>query len=147
GYKATYLQLLKEIQKPEIDRFRVRDLLRTDASLTHRLLRYINSVAFGLRIHVNSVQAAMEQLGDDGIRQWIWLAAIPSLAADKPPELMTAAVIRGKFCELIAPLAQLHGRMSDLFLMGMFSFLDAMLDRPLQDLVAELFLPDDVKEA
>jgi len=147
GYKARYINILREIHKPEVDRACVANLVRMEASLTHRLLRYINSAAFAIRGQISSVRTAMDRLGDDGTRKWLWLAALPQLAVDKPGELMTAAAIRARFCESIAPLAGLNDRPSDLFLMGMFSFLDAMLDRPLQELLTELYLPKDIEEA
>ena len=56
-------------------------------------------------------------------------------------------MIRARFCESIAPLAGLADRASDLFLMGLLSFLDAMLDRPLEELLAELHLPREMERA
>src|SRR5260370_34207865 len=82
-----------------------------------------------------------------GFAKWVWLAALPELAADKPGELIISATIRARFCELIAPLAGLSNRRSDLFLIGMLSLLDAMLDRPLEELLTELHLAGDMEEA
>ena len=147
GYRNNYLNTLKEIHKPEMDHRRVAEMIQTEVSLSHRLLRYINSAAFGRSTGIGSIGRAISLLGDDGIRKWIWLAALPQLAANKPDELMIVAAIRARFCELVAPFAGLSGRSSDLFLTGMFSFLDAMLDRPLQDLLDELHLAPDIEEA
>jgi c-di-GMP-related signal transduction protein len=147
GYKHHYLNILREIHKPEVDRNRVAKLIQREVSLAHRLLRYVNSVAFGRIGDVRSIAEAVALLGDDGIRNWVWLAALPKLASDKPSELVTSAMIRARFCESIAPLAGLSNRASDLFLMGLLSLLDAMLDRPLKELLAELHLPRDMERA
>ena len=64
-----------------------------------------------------------------------------------PGELVISAMIRARFCESIATLAGLSHRASDLFLRGLLSFLDAMLDRPLEELLAELHLPGDMERA
>jgi EAL and modified HD-GYP domain-containing signal transduction protein len=147
GYKQHYLNLLREIHKPEIDHKGIARLIQREVSLAHRLLRYVNSVAFGRIGSVGSIAEAVALLGDDGIRNWIWLAALPKLASDKPGELVMSAMIRARFCESIAPLAGLSNRASDLFLVGLLSFLDAMLDRPLEELLGELHLPRDEERA
>jgi c-di-GMP-related signal transduction protein len=146
-YKHHYLNILREIHKPEVDHRGVAKLIQREVSLAHRLLRYVNSVAFGRIGDVGSIAEAVALLGDDGIRNWVWLAALPQLASDKPGELVISAMIRARFCESIAPLAGLSNRAADLFLMGLLSFLDAMLDRPLEELLAELHLPCDMERA
>ncbi len=145
GYKHHYLNILREIHKPEVDHNQVAKLIQQDVSLAYRLLRYVNSAAFGRIGAVGSIAEAVALLGDDGIRNWVWLAALPKLASDKPGELVISAMIRARFCESVAPLAGLANRASDLFLMGLLSFLDAMLDRPLDELLAELHLPGDME--
>jgi c-di-GMP-related signal transduction protein len=145
GYKHHYLNILREIHKPEVDHKRVAKLIEREVSLAYKLLRYVNSAAFGRIGDVSSIAEAVALLGDEGIRRWLWLAALPKLASDKPGELVIGAMIRARFCESIAPLAGLANRASDLFLMGLLSFLDAMLDRPLDELLAELHLPGDME--
>ena len=147
GYRLNYLSILKEIQQPEVDHRRIAELIQLEISLTHRLLRFVNTAAFEQSLRVGSVRKAVSLLGDDGIRKWVWLAALPELADDKPGELIVCATIRARFCELIAPLAGLANRRSDLFLVGMLSLLDAMLDRPLEELLTELRLAGDMEEA
>jgi c-di-GMP-related signal transduction protein len=147
GYKHHYLNILREIHQPEVDHNRVAKLIQQEISLAHRLLRYVNSAAFDRIGGVGSIAEAVALLGDEGIRNWVWLAALPKLASDKPNELVISAMIRAHFCESIAPLAALSNRASDLFLMGLLSFLDAMLDRSLNELLPELHLPADVERA
>ena len=147
GYRLNYLNILKEIHQPEIDHRQVTELIQWEVSLTHRLLRFVNSAAFERSARVGSIGEAVALLGDEGIRKWVWLAALPELAANKPGELIISATIRARFCELIAPLAGLASRQSDLFLIGMLSLLDAMLDRPLEELLAELHLAADMEDA
>jgi EAL and modified HD-GYP domain-containing signal transduction protein len=63
---------------------------------------------------------------------------------DKPDELMRTALIRARFCELLAPVAGLGDRKADLFLIGLFSLLDAMLGRPLREVLAEIRLNGEI---
>jgi len=69
------------------------------------------------------------------------------LGKDKPNILLTQSIVRAKFCESLAPLAGMKERSADLFLLGIFSLIDAFVDRPMSEIVAELPLVPDVKAA
>jgi EAL and modified HD-GYP domain-containing signal transduction protein len=81
------------------------------------------------------------------VRKWVTLAALPKLASGKPAELVTASLIRARFCELAADHAQPRMRASSCFLIGLLSLLDAMVGRPLAELVEELGLQAPVADA
>jgi EAL and modified HD-GYP domain-containing signal transduction protein len=147
SFKANLLRILAEVHVPEFDFARVEGLIKQDMPLCYRLLRYVNSAAFGSRSRIASVQQAMAILGEEGMRRWLTVAALPALASDRPAELVQTAVVRGRFCELCAPWAGLPSRHCDLFLMGMFSLLDVMVGRPFDELLGELCLAEDVRGA
>jgi EAL and modified HD-GYP domain-containing signal transduction protein len=69
------------------------------------------------------------------------------LADGKPDELMTVPLVRGRFCELMAPLSGMEGHASDLFLMGLLSVMDAILDQSLDSILAELPVRSEIKDA
>ena len=144
--KFNHLRLLAEIQRPELDFKRIEDLLKGEVGLCHRLLRYLNSARFGLCARVTSIHRGLTLLGEEHVRRWVALAALPALAADKPDQLVETAVVRGEFCELLAPHLGLGSRRSELFLMGMFSLLDVMVGRPLEEILDEIGLPDDIRD-
>ncbi|MGD8561098.1 MAG: HDOD domain-containing protein [Desulfarculaceae bacterium] len=145
--KLHYLRLLKEINTAHMDFDSLSRLVGADASMSYKLLKYINSVAFGVRQQVNSLKQAVTLLGENQIRQWASLLAVYNLGDDKPAELMATAVIRARFSELLAAEAGLASRAPDLFLIGLFSLLDAMLGRPQAEILEELNLADDVSAA
>jgi EAL and modified HD-GYP domain-containing signal transduction protein len=147
GFKVNYLQLLAESRAPSFCFDKIDDILRREASLCARILRYVNSPIFARRQPVESVREAMNLLGEDTLRRWISVAALPALADDKPNEVARMAAVRGRFLELIAPHTTLAGRRDSLFLMGIFSLLDAMVGRPLQELLPPLRLASDVQDA
>ena len=147
GFKAHYLRILQEIHHPELDFHQMEELIKREISISYRLLRYINSAFFGLRSEISSILQAMVLLGEKEIRKWISLILLAAMGEDKPEELVVQAVIRAKFCELMAHRVGLDHRGEDLFLMGMFSLLDAILDRPLPELLLEIPIAKDVKEA
>jgi EAL and modified HD-GYP domain-containing signal transduction protein len=144
--KTSCLRLLREVQQPDVDFDRVRKLLREDVALTYKLLRYVNSAMFGRRTEIQSIGRALMVLGEDGIRRWVALATLPTLATDKTTELLTLSLQRARFCERLAELAQ-AARPGQAFLMGMFSLLDALIDQPLDEALHSVDLGPEITEA
>ncbi len=147
SFKLTYMQILQEINKEEVNFDKLEDLIKRDVSLSYKLLKFINSLAFGFRSEIRSIKQALVLLGQKEISKWLSLIALRNIGENKPDELIVAALCRAKFCELVAPRVGLKSRSPDLFLMGMFSLIDAFLDKPLPDILVELPLADDIKEA
>ncbi len=121
--------------------------IKLEPSLTYKLLRYLNSPVFGLRIEIHSISHALQLLGERELRKWIAVVAVGVLADGKPDELMKIPLVRGRFCELIAPHAGMADQASDLFLLGLLSVTDAILDQPLDVILEELPVRTDIKEA
>jgi EAL and modified HD-GYP domain-containing signal transduction protein len=145
--KLPYLELLHAATASEFDVQRLALKIKHEPSLTFRLLRYLNSAAFGLRAEVHSVAHALSLLGERELRKWIAVVSVGVLADGKPDELMTIPLVRGRFCELLAPLAGMPGHANDLFLMGLLSVMDAILDKPLDAILAELPVRSEIKDA
>ena len=116
------------------------DLLKREPGLSYKLLRFVNSAWFGLRSPVESLQRALVSLGEDAARKWLSVLTMANLAADHPTELAISALVRARFFESLARESGLTHLSDDCFLVGMFSHLDAMLGRPLAELVEGLNL-------
>ena len=127
--RLNYLRLLQAISKPEIEIRELEELIKHEASITYRLLRYLNSAALGVRNEVHSIRHAITMLGEREIRRWIRLIATLTVGESKPSELVSTAMTRARFCELISDRVP-HGE-SDLFLMGLLSMIDAILEMPM----------------
>jgi c-di-GMP-related signal transduction protein len=147
SYKVNYVQVLREVHKPELDFDELENIFKRDVAFSYKLLRCINSAYFGLRAKVESIKHALILMGMIELRKWVSLIAVQGLGEDKPQELLATSIIRARFCELLAPRLGQEDRASDLFLMGMFSLLDAFVDRPLAELLEELPISDDIKDA
>lgn len=145
GFKVNYLRLLKEINGPGLDMDKLEEIIKHDVSLSYKLLRYLNSAWFGWRTEVKTIKAALVRLGERPIRKWVSMLAFTNLAEDKPPEVLLASLIRARFCELVGRDAGFESQELDLFLMGMFSLIDALIDRPLGEILDELSLSHEVK--
>lgn len=146
-FRLTYLTLLQEVVKRDVDLRRVAAIIGRDVTLSYKLLRYINSAFFGLRRTIASIPEALGLLGERELKRWASLISLASLGSNKPAELVVEAALRARFCEGLAEDTGLGQHSEELFLLGMFSLLDAILDRPLEVLLEELPIPPAVKAA
>ncbi len=145
GMNQNYLQMLVEVNRPDIDFDRLEMLIKTDVSLSSKLLRYLNSASMGVRNKITSVKQALVMLGIQPLKRWATLTFMSNIGKDKPDELMVASLVRARFCESIAKEAGLAERHFDMFMMGMLSILDALMGRPIEELLAPMPLAGDVK--
>lgn len=146
GSRNHHLMVLAEVSAVEMDFERLEGLMRQDLSLSWLFFRFLNSAQFSWSTEIRSLRHAFALLGAENLRKWILLAVVPYLAANKPHELVVESLLRARFCELLAESSKLYSRASDLFLVGLFSVLDAVLDRPLPEIVQTLQLPGDVRD-
>jgi c-di-GMP-related signal transduction protein len=147
GNKLNCLRLLEAVSPVEFSHDAVESLLKNDPSLVYKLLRYLNSPLLGRRSEIRGVRDAIAMLGEKEFRRWVSIVAIVAMAGDKPLELIRTALTRGFFCEEISrPLGMLP-QGSDLFLMGLLSVTDALLDRPIEQVLSSLPVSPDVRTA
>jgi EAL and modified HD-GYP domain-containing signal transduction protein len=144
GNHAGQLRLLKAISAPVPDLAAIEDLIKHDASLCYRLLRYLNSPLLGVSCPVQSVRHAMNLLGEQELIRWIRMATTLMMGQDKCSDLILSSLVRARFCELIAPKVN-HGQ-TDLFLLGLFSLMDAILEVPMGVVVEGLAFDPETKE-
>ncbi len=143
--RLAILRLLGRLHDPAVSINELNALISQDVSLSYKLLRYINSAFFALPKKVESLHQAIVYLGNQAIKTWVTLIALSGID-DKPHELMTVALVRGKMCELLAERLKLPNKDS-YFITGLFSTLDAMMDAPLAQVVENLPLSPEVVAA
>ncbi len=146
-FKLHYLKMLQQVHDPEMDFQDLSRTIRSEISLSYKLLKYVNSAAFSLRHKVRSIEQALALIGEKDIKIWVSLLSLTGMAEDKPSELVVCSLVRARACEMMAPLINAASRRAEFFLMGLFSLLDAILDRPLEEVLAEIPIPDDVRDA
>lgn len=147
SYKLSLMRILKEINKPSVQFDRIERVLQKDVSITYKLLRFVNSAFFGLKTTVQSIRHALALLGEAEVRKCLSFIVLSSIGTDKPLELIRITIIRAKFCEYIAAELGFKSDLSNFFLMGMFSMVNAFLDRPMDEILADLPLAFSVKTA
>jgi EAL and modified HD-GYP domain-containing signal transduction protein len=139
--KLACIQLLKELRRPELNLHVIEDLVKSEPSFCYRLLRYMNSAAFFGRQTITSIRHAMTLLGDDELRRWLSLMATVASSDGQPGEIVTTAMLRARFCELLAEIPD-HG-----FMTGLFSLMPTIVNMQLGALLSVVKLPEPADRA
>jgi len=145
GNKVVLLELLTEMQRPSATAQSIEQIALHDPALTYRILRVVNSAAFNLKREISSLSHAIALLGIDQIKRWVMLF-LTSTDKSKPDELTRNMLVRGRFCEL---LAEMMGRNEPInhFIVGLLSQLDVLLDMEMVELLSQVPLQQDMKDA
>lgn len=146
GNKVVILNLINRLQDPEISAEELENILIQDITLSYKLLRYINSATFSFRREIDSIKDAITILGTRNLKNWISLILMSNLIDTKPTELIVTGMVRGKMCELLAEIH--HPEIKhQMFIIGLFSVLDALMDQPLVELLDTVILSIPIKLA
>lgn len=147
--QISRLMLFKVLEKQEPDFDELSKIIESDVSISYRLLSFINSAAFGLSRKVDSIKQALVLLGWKQIKSWLWLVILTDISPeDKSSELPYLSTIRGKFLERLVVNHNVSAvKAESLYLMGLFSLLEAMLDQPMETIAENLPMDDKIKAA
>jgi EAL and modified HD-GYP domain-containing signal transduction protein len=141
--RLNYIRMLQEVSHTELNVPALEKLIKGEASICYRLLRYMNSAAFGFNCEIHSVRHALSILGDREVRRWVRLVAALGAGHGRASDLVLSSLVRARFGELLAP--QVESGESDLFLLGLLSLIDSMLELPMSDVLERVPLDHDTK--
>ncbi|MEE4240779.1 MAG: HDOD domain-containing protein [Desulfopila sp.] len=144
--KLNLLHMLAELSREDWSVQQLTDIITKDVALTYKILRYLNSSYFYRLQKIESVVHAISYLGEKEIRRFAVLAIISEIAANKPEELINLAMTRARFCELLAEHSAAREFTKDIFILGLFSTLDAMLDMPMSAILEKLPLAKNLHD-
>jgi len=144
--KQSVLQLMAALQDPDVPVEKIEKMIARDTMLSFKLLRLVNSAAFGLARKVDSLKQAIMLLGLNKIKNWVNILAMSNLG-DKPHELSVSALTRARMCELIAKEIDSKSKLDGFFTVGLFSTLDAFMDAPLTSLLDSISLSKHINDA
>jgi len=145
--RMTLTQMVAEANKEEIKFEELEKIVSRDVSISYKLLRYMNSSYFRRLQEISSIKQAMVLLGQKGLRRFISLILMSQLTSDKPEELLRTSIIRARLCELLGKEESVSTNDSELFTLGLFSLIDAILDEGMEKLMEELPLSEGIKRA
>ncbi len=142
--KVNYIQLLNTVNNDDFDLTKAADIIGRDTALVISLLKMVNRIA--INSEITSIRHAAAMLGQKELKRWINTAVAGALYADKPNEITRLSLVRGKFVENLAPQFGLAPQAPELFLMGLFSVLDVILEKPMAEALEIVKVSKEIKE-
>jgi len=135
---ANRIRMLQLSMNSNFDFDEIEDVIKQDVALSYRLLKFVNSAYFSFRTTITNIQQALVKLGETEVRKWIALMCLLEFNLDKTPELARMALVRAYFLELIAPFVGKASRKEHLYLLGMFSLMDAIMEMPMKEVFEQI---------
>ncbi len=145
--KFNLLQIMAEVNQPYFEFSKVEEIIARDVSISYKLMRYINSAYYKRVNDISSIKQAIVLLGEKGIRSFLSLMSMARLSENKPDELVRSSIIRARFCELMANCVEPCKNATELFTLGLFSSIDAILDDTMENIMSRLPLSENIKNA
>lgn len=143
--KVNYIQLLNIVNSGNFELTEAADIIGRDTALVISLLKMVNRMS--INSEITSIRHAAAMLGQKELKKWITTAVAGKLYADKPNEITRLSLLRAKFAENLAPSFELAGHSSELFLMGLFSVLDVILEKPMKEALEIIRVSKDISDA
>lgn len=143
--KINYMKLMSVINQPDFNLEDVANVVGQDPALSIELLKMANKLT--INSHIRSINQATALLGQKEIRRWLNTALFTELATGKPNEITRLSLVRARFAENLAPIFDYAMRKDELFLMGLFSLLNLILDMPMEEALEQVGVSNEIKKA
>lgn len=143
--KVNYIELLNVVNNDNFELTAAADVIGRDTALTISLLKMVNRMT--VNSGITTIRHAAAMLGQKELKKWINTAVVNQLYADKPSEITRLSLIRAKFAENLAPVFRLQNKAEELFLMGLFSVLDVILELPMKQALEMVMVTGEVSSA
>lgn len=143
--KVNYIELLNMVNNDNFDLIDAADIIGRDTALTISLLKMVNKMT--VNSGITGIRHAAAMLGQAELRKWINTAVVNELYADKPSEITRLSLLRAKFAEKLAGVFGLENKAEELFLMGLFSVLDVILEKSMEDALELVMVADEIRDA
>lgn len=142
--KVNYIELLNTVNSDNFELTQAADIIGRDTALTISLLRMVNNMA--INSEITSIRHATAMMGQKELKKWITTAVVGELCTDKPNEITRLSLLRARFAENLAGAFGMALQSSELFLMGLFSVLDVILDKPMEEALAMVHVSKQVRD-
>lgn len=145
--QITKMKLISEVNQNNLNLGKIETLIKNDLSVSFKLLKFINSAYFKRSMAIDTIKEAMTFMGIDELKKFINVVVVSDMAEHKPNELIRSSMIRARMCEQCGGLLKTHFTTEELFTIGLFSAMDAILDRPMTDILSHITFSDKIKDA
>lgn len=138
--------IMVELLNDEFDVDKVEAIIKSDVAISYKLMKFLNSATFSFVQRISSIKQAIMLLGRKELKKWLALIVISEMQNGNDEEITNSTIIRGRFCELIQ--SELNPKKGSLaFMVGLFSNLDAFMQKKMDELVDELPIEEEIKRA
>lgn len=145
--EGNFFQLVVAVTKEEPDLDEVEEIISRDASLSYSILKMVNSAYFAFRKRISSIHQAIVTLGITQLKQWVYLLSARDHTGSSE-EILRTSFLRAIFCSRLAKyITDLPCSPNDMYMMGMFSTLDYMVDAPMEDILQPIPIMEEIKVA
>lgn len=146
--QGNFFQLVVAVAKEEPDMTEIEEIIERDAGLSYAILKLVNSAYFALRRRTASIRQALMTLGIGQLRQWVYMLSVNNDDSDGNAEMLKLSFLRATLAqELATRLPSCPISKTEAYMMGMFSTLGYMVDASLEELLAEIPIREEVKNA
>ena len=143
--KVNYIELLNVVNDANFELTKAADIISRDTALTISLLKMVNRMT--VNSGITTIRHAAAMLGQKELRKWINTAVVNEMYADKPSEVTRLSLLRAKFAENLGPIFGMRDKGEELFLMGLFSVLDVILEKSMAEALEMVMVTGEVKDA
>jgi c-di-GMP-related signal transduction protein len=143
----TYINLLREIHRPDLDYHKIERIIGKEPSLSYKLLRYVNTAALGRSGEITSILVALNRLGEKLIKKWATIIVLAGMAGKEQHELVRTTIIRANLCAAFVRAEGLPQQENKAYFLGLFSTIDVLFQRPMPEVLNEIPLPIEVTAA
>lgn len=143
--KVNYIELLNVVNSEDFELSDAADVIGRDTALTISLLKMVNRMT--VNSGITTIRHAAAMLGQKELKKWINTAVVNELYADKPSEITRISLLRAKFAENLAAAFGMKDKAEELFLMGLFSVLDAILEKSMEEALSLVMVAGEVRKA
>lgn len=145
--QSSVIRIIDELNRDEPDYQHMAEIIEKDLGLTYKLLKAANSLFYGSRNRIHSIRQALVRMGTDELKKWMYLLMLKDIKNVHNKELIKTSLIRGKMMELLSLQLGMKPKQFDYFMVGLFSSADILLNKKMNDVVHELPLTKEVREA
>lgn len=145
AYKENRFRLMTLLNSENAEFEDIAKLIEGDLSFSYEILKLVNSAYYGRINQLKSIRFALVMLGMNEIKKWLYLAFISDLRNDQPEEIINISMLRGKFLENLAVYANKKQIASEMLTVGMFSTIDLLLNKPMQEALEEMHFSDSIR--
>ncbi len=143
----TKLKLINEVGKKDFDLIKIEELIKNDVSVSFKLLKFLNAAYFNRPTPIITIKDAITYLGTVELKKFINIVALSDLGENKPDELIKISILRAKMCEQCGTILKSHFTTEELFTLGLFSYIDAILDSKMTNILENISFSDKMTNA